>query len=180
MQVRLRSLAKTGGFTLLEVAISLCLIVLMIGMAVSFTPGVLSEMRLREPARQLKLFAKTARRLALIEKKAYEIKFTEKGFSISPFSPKDGQQQADKSEDAESEEVEESEDSNYELSSRVTCQVQPWGEEDWQDPQDQHWIFQTSGLCQPFSVRFNENDSWIELSFSPLTAAADDERSHFE
>lgn len=145
----------------------------MLGIAISFTPGLITEARLREPVRHLELFAKTARRTALTKKQTYEIKFTERGFSILPFSTTN-------TSPTETTEQEETQESTYELPSKITCQIQPWGEKDWQDAKDQNWIFQSSGLCQPLSVRFTRDESWIILPFSPLTAGVEKEEYHFE
>ena len=52
---------RSGGYTLLEIALVVAIIVLIIGAAVPLTSGFTREQRLRDVVRELLVYAKTAR-----------------------------------------------------------------------------------------------------------------------
>jgi competence protein ComGC len=150
------------GFTLLEIGLVLFIIVILAGISVPFASGLMGEERLRGSARDLQLLARTARGLAVSENRPYEIKMSPEGFSLEPYlsSEKDALK-------------------NTPLGAGVEYQILRWGEKELRKPEEEPWIFQPTGLCEPVRFRFQRGGGWIEFVFNPLTASAQDETNFF-
>ena len=146
----------TGGYTLLEIALVVTIIVLLVGAAVPLTSGFVREQRLRESVLDLLVMAKTARMDAMTSGQASEIVFEKKGFALR----RTGGEGA-----AES----------VRLARGTTYQLRPFAADKAMRPDGQRWIFQPSGLCEPIAVRIMEDEAWIEVQFDPLTAGIEDE-----
>ena len=57
-----------------------------------------------------------------------------------------------------------------------------WGTQDdaWIEPEEGEsivWQFQSTGLCEPVSIRLAREDSYIIMHMNPLTARVDEEES---
>ena len=57
----------------------------------------------------------------------------------------------------------------------MTYTILPFGAEKRIKPDGQTWIFQPTGLCEPLTVRLEQDDAWIEATFDPLTAEISEE-----
>lgn len=58
-----------------------------------------------------------------------------------------------------------------------------WDESDWivmRGSEYRRWVFQPSGMCEPMSVRMENDGSFFEVTFHPLTADIRSERSWVE
>lgn len=147
---------KTRGYTLLEIALVVTIIVLLIGAAVPLTRGFTREQRLRDTVRELLVLAKTARNDAMTTGQPAEVVFLKDGFLL---------RRAGKDERAES----------FRLPRDMTYVIRPFGSDKMHKPDEQRWIFQPSGLCEPIAVRVMEDEAWMEVSFDALTAGLADE-----
>ena len=147
---------RPGGYTLLEIALVVTIIVLLVGAAVPLTSGFVREQRLRESVRGLLVLAKTARTEAMTSGRAAEIVFDKQGFVLR----RPGEEEA-----AES----------VRLAGGTTYQLRPFAADKPLRPDGQRWIFQPTGLCEPLAVRIIEGEAWIEVQFDPLTAGIEDE-----
>lgn len=156
---------SSRGFTLLEMGLVLFILLLIAGVAIPATSGLITEEQLRQHSNELLLYARTARRLAVSENRPYEIRFAEKSFSLEPYLT---------GENRNPDVV-----SDHELTSGVSYAVQRWNEKELGKPEDQSWIFQPSGICEPIRVRFQNGRNWIEIAINPLTARAQEETYHF-
>lgn len=156
------------GYTLLEICLVIFIIALMVGASVPVISNLFQEERLRGSALKLELYAVTARRLAVMEGKAYEVRLTQDTFLLHPLSS-----------DSRPDSTRVATELAYKLPGTVGYRLQRWGEEVWNKPDDERWIFQPSGLCEPLSVQFTNNESWLTLSFNPLTASVREETSYF-
>jgi Tfp pilus assembly protein FimT len=165
----MKFLSKNKGFTLLEICIVVFIIVLFMGMSIPMLSTVYEEQRLRDPAQQLKLFARTARRQAVDEQQLYEIDFSDKGFTLNTIQT-----------DAKTGKSKAVQVLSYSVPSSVTLSVQRWNAKNFVKPANEKWIFQPSGLLEPLHVRFESRKSWLEFTFHPLTAAAMDETFNFQ
>lgn len=151
--------APRGGYTLLEIALVVTIIVLLVGAVVPLSSGFVREQRLREAVRELLVLAKTARTEAMTTGRAAEVVFAKSGFAL--FRAGD---------DEPSETVR--------LARGTTYQLVPLGEAKARRPDGQRWIFQPTGLCEPLTVRIAEGEAWIEVRFDPLTAGIEEESYH--
>jgi type II secretory pathway pseudopilin PulG len=147
---------RAGGYTLLEIAMVVAIIVLIIGAAVPLTSGFTKEQRLRDVVRELLVLAKTARADAMTTGRASEVVFTKKGFGLR--RPGD-------------EELSET----FSLPRGMRYVIEPFGADKAVRPDGQQWVFQPTGLCEPLSVRVEEDEAWMQVTFDALTAGIADE-----
>jgi type II secretion system protein H len=157
---------RSRGFTLLEMGLVLFILLIIAGVAVPATSGIVAQERLKSAARVLQDYAASARRLAVTEGRPYEIFLKPGGFSLQPV-PKD---EAAKEEATDSEK----------LASHVVYAVRHWTKNEFGKPAGEAWVFSPDGICEPIRVRFENADGWLEYSFNPLTAAPTDEEEHFK
>lgn len=132
------------------------IIVLIIGAAVPMTSGFTREQRLRDVVRELLVLAKTARTEAMTTGRAAEVVFTKKGFGMR--RPGD-------------EELSEM----FPLPRGMRYVIEPFGADKALRPDGQLWIFQPTGLCEPLSVRVEQDEAWMQVTFDALTAGIADE-----
>jgi prepilin-type N-terminal cleavage/methylation domain-containing protein len=161
---RKRLLRQKSGFTLLELCIVILIIVVMVGATAPVISGFSTEQQLRDPIRQLQLYSKTARRLAVHEGRDYEIQFNQKDFSIIASLPpkEDGTKRKSFSK-------------TYQIKRGNEFFIQRWMSPKWRKPEKDRWVFVPSGLCEPLKVRVTRGKAWLECSFHPLTGAIQDE-----
>jgi len=71
----------------------------------------------------------------------------------------------------------------YEVDPSIRCSLRIWNEPDWislTGGEFRRWIFQPSGMCEPMSVRMENEGSFFEVTFHPLTADIQSERAWVE
>lgn len=146
---------KSRGYTLLEIALVVTIIVLLVGAVVPLSSGFTREQRLRDAVRELLVLAKTARTEAMTTGRAATVIFVKGGFVLQ------------RSAGGETE--------NVRLPRGMTYQIRPFASDKILKPDEQRWIFQPSGLCEPIAVRLMEDDAWMEVRFDALTAGLADE-----
>jgi len=155
-----------GGYTLLEMVLVLFIIALIIGIAIPVSTSLMAEEKLREHANALKLCAITARRLAMTGNKAYEIRFEEKTFWLQSFH-------ADQKVDPDVLD-------SHALTAGTNYTIERWGNKKFSKPEEESWVFQPDGICEPVKVHFQSGKNWIEFAFNPLTARAEEETYYFK
>jgi prepilin-type N-terminal cleavage/methylation domain-containing protein len=144
------------GFTLIEIAIVLAIIVLIIGAAIPFSSGFMREQRLRDVVRELLVLAKTGRAEAMSTGRPAAVVFDKNGFALSRPGAED---------------VSEA----FTLPGGMSYALVPFGEEKAVKPEGQRWVFQPTGLCEPVTFRVEEDDAWMSVTFDPLTAGIAEE-----
>jgi len=144
-------LRRLRGFTLIEIAVVLAIIVLLIGAAIPFSSGFMREQRLRDVVRELLVLAKTGRAEAMSTGRAAALVFEKAGFALA----RPGDQEPSES---------------YALPEGMSYSLLPFGAEKAVKPDGQRWIFQPTGLCEPLTFRLEEDEAWMEVVFDPLTA----------
>lgn len=151
-----RSGRRAGGYTLLEIALVVTIIVLLVGAVVPLSSGFVREQRLRESVRGLLVLAKTARTEAMTTGRAAAVVFGKSGFSLLSVG-------------------EEEPSDSVILPRGMRYQILPFAADKPLRPDGQRWIFQPTGLCEPLTVRILEDEAWIEVRFDPLTAGIEEE-----
>lgn len=63
--------------------------------------------------------------------------------------------------------------------------IRRWGarETDWIHPEEEEfviWQFQSTGLCEPVSIKLETEKSWMILYMNPLTARVDEEEMEIQ
>jgi type II secretion system protein H len=147
---------RPRGYTLIEIALVLAIMVMVVGAAIPFSSGFMREQRLRDVIRELLILATTARTEAMTTGRATGVVFGKSGFGLlrpGAEEPSD----------------------NCLVPRGMSYLIRPFGSEKSAKPDGQTWIFQPSGLCEPITFRLEEGDAWIEVAFDPLTASIGEE-----
>ena len=147
---------RSRGYTLLEIALVVAIIVLIIGAAVPLSSGFTREQRLRDVVRELLVYAKTARADAMTTGRAAEVVFAKNGFALR----RPGESEAGDS---------------FKLPRGMRYVLEPFGAEKAVRPDGQRWIFQPTGMCEPITFRVEDDEAWMQVTFDPLTAGLADE-----
>ena len=72
---------------------------------------------------------------------------------------------------------------SYELPDGVRFEIMMRGDHQWVEMSGgefKRWVFQPSGMCDPFKIRMQSDHSFFEVSFHPLTGDISEERSYVE
>ena len=168
-----------GGFTLLEISLVLAILVILIGVAVPYMGGFFKEEAIRSSARELEIYAKTARLRAMQEQVPWRIRFHPDRFELGPVRDRTanglGEAGGETVADAGAEVFR-----THTLPDGLVCEVLPWRGRGWQEVKEENaWIFQPTGVCEPLHVRFRKDDSWMQIGFHPLTAEVNEEEYEF-
>ena len=150
------------------------IVVLVIGIGLPFATGMGRESQLREPASELKKLALTARRRAVTQQKTVEILLENNGFVLRDAVLDDPSDRARIEPESDATQI-----SSYSLPRSVTYAVKRWDETRFASKTDARWRFLPTGLCEPITVHFNRDEDFLEFSFNPLTAQAEDESFAF-
>jgi prepilin-type N-terminal cleavage/methylation domain-containing protein len=151
---------RDRGYTLLEIALVVAIIVLIIGATVPFASGLTREQRFRDVTRELLIYAKTARTDAMTSGQTAEIIFGKEGIGLR----RAGETEASRT---------------LRLPSGMGYVIVPFGTDRPLRPDGQRWIFQPTGLCEPVMVRLEDDRGWMEVTFDALTAGIADESYYF-
>jgi len=71
----------------------------------------------------------------------------------------------------------------YELPAGIRYEIMMRGDQDWVDMSGgefKRWVFQSSGMCDPFKIRIQSDKSYFEVSFHSLTGDISEEKSYVE
>lgn len=175
-------LRTAAAFTLIELLVSLFLIMIILTIAAVSIEAVSDESRLRQPAAELKSFAKRAVKSAVAEQRSYSVFFHSKYFLLRETYPEQRVDEDDFALDLfrNSQGLPEEEGTvvvvRHDMAEDLALQVRRWNSEEWIVPEGVEWVFEPSGLCEPLSVRFTRRDGYVEIDFNPLTAGVQEER----
>jgi prepilin-type N-terminal cleavage/methylation domain-containing protein len=154
------------GFTILEVCVVLFIVAVIFVVAVPPAAHLLDEEKLQRPIRELQTFARTARRDAMVQGRAYEVLLLNDSYLLRPVS-----RAADET-DART--------LSYELPADVTFAIKRLTDRDFARHADARWIFSPNGLCEPLTFRFERGSDWIRFRVDPLTATIQTEESYIQ
>jgi type II secretory pathway pseudopilin PulG len=169
-----------GGFTLVELVITIAIIMLILGAAVMSMGSLTNERRLREVTAELKDFAKKARAQAIVEQRAFQIEFQQTFFRVQAL------QQVGDEESAiqnllltEGEATRAQELRRFNLPDDIAVEILRWNTQEWKPAVAQRWIFEHTGICEPVAIRVRSlsGAGYIEMQFNPLTANVELESS---
>ncbi len=175
--------ADTAGFTLLEICFALGILAVILGAALPNVFGWIKEQRLRAPARQLALLARTARLDAIEHQQPYQVIVRGDQMWIESLVPTPPPSSSPSNDTASLSNPEQQTNSTpqdlpepYQVSDSTVILIQRWNENKMSRPVEWHWTFQPTGLCEPISVKFVQDKAELELDFDPLTATVAEEK----
>jgi len=154
--------------------IAVVIIGLISGLGIAFYNNKIDDKNLRTAAVRFESLSTSGHSKAFFQQKAYRLNFiSENEIALEAVG-----------------ESESSETSFQKIDSlvldNITISVRRWGakEENWLSPKKQNspimLSFTRTGLCEPISVRFTENENWMILHLDPLTAQVRETESHIE
>jgi prepilin-type N-terminal cleavage/methylation domain-containing protein len=153
------------GFTILEVCVVLFIVAVLFVVAVPPAAHLLDEEKLQKPIRELQRFARTARRNAMLEDRAYEVLLLNDSYVLRPVSNDAGVTDNPM---------------NYELPGDITFAIKRLSDRDFARHADARWIFSPNGLCEPLTFLFQRGTDWVRCRVDPLTATVQTEESYIQ
>jgi prepilin-type N-terminal cleavage/methylation domain-containing protein len=148
---------KKQGFTLIEIAISIVILLVILGLGVPSINGVLADRRLRRSLDEMNKFVRTAQERSMTERRAYLISWDRDQLVLHPESLMEGE---DKRPTAIMR-VRRGDALLLKLPAALS-----------EDPPAE-WIFWPSGICEPATVTFKGLDGTWTANYSSLTARAE-------
>ena len=124
---------------------------------------LLDEEKLQKPIRELQTFARTARRDAMLENRAFEVLLLNDSYVLRPIS-----RDADGSDERMS----------YRLPAEISFAIKRPSERDFAKRADARWVFSPNGLCEPITFLFQRGNDWVRFRADPLTATLQTEESY--
>ena len=175
-----------GGLTLLETILAMMVILLVIGVGVSFQIGSGTDEILRKASIRIEAMSSRGHAMSVLHQKPFWIRVEHDkvilaGADVRSRGPEDPTVVAGLTED---EDFSESNEEIYDTldSGETVVALRRWGTQDdaWIEPEEGEsiiWQFQSTGLCEPVSIRVATEDSYIIMHMNPLTARIDEEQS---
>jgi prepilin-type N-terminal cleavage/methylation domain-containing protein len=153
------------GFTLLEVCVVLFIVAVLFVVAVPPAAHLMDEEKLQRPIRELQNFARTARRNAMMENRAYEVLLLNGSYVLRAVdNKKDGN---------ETEQI-------YDLPNDVTFAIKRLGDRGFLKRTDASWLFAPNGICEPMNFVFQRKGDWVRFQVDPLTATFQNKESSIQ
>lgn len=144
---------RVPAFTLLEMMISICILLIILGLAVPSLTGVIADKRLRHSLNEFNDMVRKAQERSVAEHRAYLIVWNDKNVVLRPEAFTRDEEAKDVAQMA----ITRGEALTLSLPSALM--KEPPGE----------WIFWPSGNCEPAIVSYKStNGSW-SANYSPLT-----------
>jgi type II secretory pathway pseudopilin PulG len=145
---------RRAGFTLVEIAISVFILMVITLIAVPSVRGVLADRRLQRSLDAMNQMVREAQELSVQERRPYLIEWQKSSIVLRPESSREGDPVGPTATLAL--------DKGHAFLLRLPTALE-------KDPLAQ-WIFWPSGTCEPANVRFKSPDGLWEANYSPLTA----------
>jgi type II secretory pathway pseudopilin PulG len=152
---------RSAGFTLLEICFVLFIVAVLFAVSAPPVAKQFQEEKIRKPVRELQTFAKTARRLAMEQNRAYVVLLLNNGFLLEPLEKKDTDRES----------------LRYDLPNHVTFEIQRPSDRALQRIADARWVFTPNGLCEPITFFFQRDQDWVRFRIDALTARIENEES---
>ena len=152
---------RIGAFTLLEICFVLFIVAVLFAVAAPPVAKQFQEEQIRKPVRELQSFAKTARRLAMQQDRAYVVLLLNTGYLLEPLEKKDTDFQS----------------LQYDLPGNVKYEIQRPADRDLKTVADARWVFMPNGLCEPILFYFQRNEDWVRFRIDALTGRIENEES---
>ncbi len=170
------------GFTLIEIVISLMIIAVVIGGAISAMLANSSERRLSKASGEIELLAKKARTASILNQTPYALEFHSGFVRLLPFSQASEIERTTASGHAIGGEVVEPEGrpsvrQEVQIDPEIALSVRRWNTTAFIKPSETLvpiWRFDPDGLSEPLTVRYDLGTSYAQDTYHPLTATIAD------
>ncbi|MEO8043937.1 MAG: prepilin-type N-terminal cleavage/methylation domain-containing protein [Spartobacteria bacterium] len=145
---------RRAGFTLIEIAIAVFIVMLLLLLAIPSLTGVLANRRLQRSLDAMNQIVRMAQERSVQERRPYLIEWQRQSVILRPETIKES--------DSDKPTAALALDKGHAYLLRLPAALA-------KDPLAQ-WIFWPSGACEPANVRFKGPDGSWEVNYSPLTA----------
>lgn len=194
LAVKIRSRdGRSGGFTLLEMMFTLSLIAVLVGVSVvSYKPDSPAK-QMQKATVQIEALSARGHTMALLHQKLFWLRFERnrvvlEGAELESVDTRSDEEQFASDDPRETdEEAEISRTVEYDefiFSEGMEVFVRRWGaaERAWFHQEKEEdpvifWNYESSGLCEPISIRIEIEENWTQLEMDPLTGRVSDETS---
>ena len=174
------------GMTLLETILAMVIVLVVIGVGLAYQFTSNDKELLRKASIRIEAMSSRGHAMSVLHQKPFWIriehdKIVLAGADVRRQAPED---QVGISGLTEDEEFSESNEEIYDTleAGETAIALRRWGTQDdaWIEPEEGEsivWQFQSTGLCEPVSIRVAREDSYIIMHMNPLTARVDEEEA---
>ena len=172
--------------TLLETILAMVIVLVVIGVGLAYQFTSNDKELLRKASIRIEAMSSRGHAMSVLHQKPFWIriehdKIVLAGADVRRQAPED---QVGISGLTEDEEFSESNEEIYDTleAGETAIALRRWGTQDdaWIEPEEGEsivWQFQSTGLCEPVSIRVAREESYIIMHMNPLTARVDEEEA---
>ncbi|MBQ97139.1 MAG: hypothetical protein CMP30_03970 [Roseibacillus sp.] len=172
--------------TLLETILAMVIVLIVIGVGLAYQFTSNDKELLRKASIRIEAMSSRGHAMSVLHQKPFWIRIERDkvvlaGADVRRQEPED---QIGVSGLTEDEEFSESNEEVYDTleAGEAVIALRRWGtqEDAWIEPEEGEsivWQFQSTGLCEPVSIRVAREDSYIIMHMNPLTARVDEEEA---
>ena len=172
--------------TLLETILAMVIVLVVIGVGLAYQFTSNDKELLRKASIRIEAMSSRGHAMSVLHQKPFWIRIEHDkvvlaGADVRGQEPED---QIGASGLTDDEEFSESNEEVYDTleAGEAVIALRRWGTQDdaWIEPEEGEsivWQFQSTGLCEPVSIRVAREDSYIIMHMNPLTARVDEEEA---
>ena len=172
--------SRQRGFTLIEIMLTFCILILIIGIGALSLSSQSSKKKITEPALELTSLARQGMQMAITNRRPFVLAINEISVSLQNFSRKSnsfGSFSFNDDIDQGSGKIQ-----SFELPEGMRFMVRGWEDKYFRIPgevrddgeETYFWVFESSGICEPIGVKLISEvegyEGMITMDFNPLTA----------
>ena len=172
--------SRQRGFTLIEIMLTFCILILIIGIGALSLSSQSSKKKITEPALELTSLARQGMQMAITNRRPFVLAINENSVSLQNFSRKSnsfGSFSFNDDIDEGSGKIQ-----SFELHEGMRFMVRGWEDKYFRIPgevrddgeETYFWVFESSGICEPIGVKLISEvegyEGMITMDFNPLTA----------
>ena len=172
--------SRQRGFTLIEIMLTFCILILIIGIGALSLSSQSSKKKITEPALELTSLARQGMQMAITNRRPFVLAINENSVSLQNFSRKSnsfGTFSFNDDIDEGSGKIQ-----SFELPEGMRFMVRGWEDKYFRIPgevrddgeETYFWVFESSGICEPIGVKLISEvegyEGMITMDFNPLTA----------
>ena len=172
--------SRQRGFTLIEIMLTFCILILIIGIGALSLSSQSSKKKITEPALELTSLARQGMQMAITNRRPFVLAINENSVSLQNFSRKSnsfGSFSFNDDIDEGSGKIQ-----SFELPEGMRFMVRGWEDKYFRVPgevrddgeETYFWVFESSGICEPIGVKLISEvegyEGMITMDFNPLTA----------
>ncbi len=174
------------GMTLLETILAMVIVLVVIGVGLAYQFTSNDKELLRKASIRIEAMSSRGHAMSVLHQKPFWIRIEHDkvvlaGADVRGQEPED---QIGASGLTDDEEFSESNEEVYDTleAGEAVIALRRWGTQDdaWIEPEEGEsivWQFQSTGLCEPVSIRVAREESYIIMHMNPLTARVDEEEA---